>query len=81
MARAAKKPTDFEATLTELEQIVTRLESGDLSLEEALSAFERGIVLTREGQQRLTQAEQRVQILLSNAPNAALTPFSADSES
>ncbi|MGL4544668.1 MAG: exodeoxyribonuclease VII small subunit, partial [Plesiomonas sp.] len=52
-----------------------------LSLEEALSAFERGIVLTREGQQRLTQAEQRVQILLSNAPNAALTPFSADSES
>ncbi|KAB7711877.1 exodeoxyribonuclease VII small subunit [Plesiomonas shigelloides] len=81
MARAAKKNTDFASTLTELEQIVTRLETGDLPLEEALTAFERGIVLAREGQQRLAQAEQRVQILLSDTPNAELTPYPTDSQS
>lgn len=65
----------FEDALQQLEHIVTRLESGDLPLEAALSAFENGIQLARQGQLQLQQAEQRVQILLSDEPDAALSPF------
>ncbi|WP_075645502.1 exodeoxyribonuclease VII small subunit [Caballeronia mineralivorans] len=61
--------------MSELEQIVTRLESGDLPLEEALNEFERGVQLARQGQAKLQQAEQRVQILLSDNEDASLTPF------
>lgn len=69
-----------EAALSELEQIVTRLEGGDLPLEEALNEFERGVQLARQGQVKLQQAEQRVQILLSDTEDAALTPFTPDNE-
>ncbi|NNM50929.1 MAG: exodeoxyribonuclease VII small subunit [Pseudomonadales bacterium] len=54
----------FEASMTELETIVRMLENGEASLEHALSAFERGIALTRSCQQQLDQAEQRVRVLL-----------------
>ncbi|MFT8210669.1 MAG: exodeoxyribonuclease VII small subunit [Symbiopectobacterium sp.] len=75
MPNDADSALSFEHALQQLEQIVTRLESGDLPLEEALSAFENGIQLTRQGQLQLQQAEQRVQILLSDEPDAALSPF------
>lgn len=55
---------DFEQSLSELESLVQALESGDLTLEEALSTFERGIQLTRSCQTALKSAEQRVRILL-----------------
>lgn len=53
----------FEQTLAQLEVLVSRMEDGQLSLEEALSAFETGIKLTRECQQALQQAELKVQML------------------
>jgi len=53
----------FEETLAQLEALVSRMEDGQLSLEEALSAFETGIKLTRECQQALQQAELKVQML------------------
>ncbi|POT98075.1 MULTISPECIES: exodeoxyribonuclease VII small subunit [Enterobacteriaceae] len=80
MAKKNDAPASFETALTELEQIVTRLESGDLPLEEALSEFERGVQLARQGQTKLQQAEQRVQILLSEQDEAPLTPFTPDAE-
>jgi len=80
MAQKNDAPASFETALTELEQIVTRLESGDLPLEEALSEFERGVQLARQGQTKLQQAEQRVQILLSEQDEAPLTPFTPDAE-
>jgi len=80
MAKKNDAPASFETALTELEQIVTRLESGDLPLEEALSEFERGVELGRQGQMKLQQAEQRVQILLSEQDEAPLTPFTPDAE-
>ncbi len=80
MAKKNDAPASFETALSELEQIVTRLESGDLPLEEALSEFERGVQLARQGQTRLQQAEQRVQILLSEQEEAPLTPFTPDAE-
>lgn len=49
MPKKNDAPASFETALSELEQIVTRLESGDLPLEEALNEFERGVQLAREG--------------------------------
>lgn len=68
--------TDFESTLSQLERIVSRLEAGDLPLEEALSEFEQGIKLAQLGQQSLQKAEQRVQILLEKNATAPLSDYS-----
>jgi len=54
----------FEASLEALEQIVHQLESGDLPLEKSLELFEHGIRLSRECQERLSQAERRIEVLL-----------------
>ncbi|HEG2073829.1 exodeoxyribonuclease VII small subunit [Escherichia coli] len=80
MPKKNEAPASFEKALSELEQIVTRLESGDLPLEESLNEFERGVQLARQGQAKLQQAEQRVQILLSDNEDASLTPFTPDNE-
>lgn len=80
MPKKNEAPASFETALTELESIVTRLESGDLPLEDALNQFERGVQLARQGQSTLQQAEQRVQILLSDSEDAPLSPFNTDAE-
>lgn len=74
MARNSK-PADFEQALAELETLVERLEKGDLPLEEALRAFERGVVLTRQCQASLTAAQQKVEILLKRSGQSDVTPF------
>jgi len=58
-----KKNPDFEQALAELEQLVARLEQGDLTLDASLKDFERGVELTRLCQQGLEQAEQKVRQL------------------
>ena len=77
---ANNKPENmaFEETLNELDTIVNQLESGDLPLDGALKQFERGIHLARQGQKTLTEAEQRVEILLANDDNASLSAFNID---
>lgn len=80
MPKKNEAPASFETALTELEQIVNRLESGSLPLEEALNEFERGVQLARQGQTKLQQAEQRVQILLADNENSPLEPFTPDAE-
>lgn len=78
---AGRTPPDFEAALEELEALVERMESGELSLDESLAAFERGIRLTRRCQQALTDAEQRVQALLEKDDGALVAvPFSREDE-
>ncbi len=77
---AKKKAPDLESSLTELEALVARMESGELTLEESLQAFEQGIKLTRECQQRLTQAEQQVQALIEQNGQPVLTDFDAADE-
>lgn len=69
------KPVDFEQALRELEALVERMEKGELSLEESLQDFARGIELTRSCQQALQDAEQRVQILLQKGGQVELQPF------
>jgi exodeoxyribonuclease VII small subunit len=65
----------FEDSLAELEQLVTQLEQGDISLEESLRYFERGVNLTRICQKALQEAEQKVHILIEKNGNQALEPF------
>jgi len=80
-ATAAPAPFDFEAAMGELEQVVTRLESGDVPLEEALSTFERGVALTRACQTALAAAEQKVEKLSVRADGTApVEPFDRDDE-
>jgi len=80
MPKKAEQPASFETALKELEQIVSRLESGELPLEEALNEFEHGVRLARQGQQTLQQAEQRVQILLNDDDTSPLAPFTPETE-
>jgi len=61
-----KKATNFEQSLHELEQLVETLEAGNLSLEDSLLAFEKGVRITRECQEALKNAEQKVSILMRN---------------
>lgn len=65
----------LEKSLEELETLVEQLESGDLSLEEALQHFERGVKLTRECQAALKEAEQKVEILLKKTADGEPAPF------
>lgn len=72
---AASKQSTFEKSLAELETLVERLEKGDLPLEKTLEHFERGIVLTRNCQQALKAAEQKVEILLQKSGDAEPQSF------
>lgn len=77
MARKKSAP-DFEQSLAELQTLVERLESGELSLEDSLATFEQGIRLTRKCQDALAQAEQKVQILLERDGALQEAPFDTD---
>lgn len=78
----AKKKTavDFEQSLGALQVLVERLESGELSLEESLTAFEQGVVLTRDCQQALSQAEQKVSLLTEQQGQPVAEPFDGPAE-
>lgn len=71
----AKNAPQLEASLEQLEKLVERMESGEMTLEESLAAFEQGVTLTRECQQSLSRAEQKVRILLEQDPAAEPAPF------
>ncbi|KTD21910.1 exodeoxyribonuclease VII small subunit [Legionella londiniensis] len=60
------KTMQFEKTIAELETIVSQLEKGDLSLEESLKQFEKGITLARKSQEILSKAEQKVELLTAS---------------
>jgi exodeoxyribonuclease VII small subunit len=75
------KPKNFETSLEELERIVRELEQGELTLEKSLELFEQGVKLSRECQERLTEAERRIEILMrDNQGRAAIRPFDPESE-
>ena len=79
----ANKKTDsfnFEQALENLEELVTAMEEGELSLEESLQAFEKGIKLTRECQSALKKAEQKVQILINEDGDTKEFEFKEDND-
>ena len=67
MASKQQPEFKFEEALEELERLVSSMEEGELSLEDSMAAFEKGIKLTRECQTALQKAEQKVQILLNES--------------
>ena len=75
------KPKTFESSLEELERIVRELEQGELTLEKSLELFEQGVKLSRECQERLNQAERRIEMLTrDNQGRAIVTAFEPESE-
>jgi len=75
------KPKTFESSLEELERIVRQLEQGELTLEKSLELFEQGVKLSRDCQERLSQAERRIEILMrDNQGRASVRPFDPDTE-
>lgn len=82
MSDTTTPPQDFAATVEQLETIVERLESGELSLEDALTAFEQGVRLTRDAQQRLDTAELKVRALSEDSEGRLnVAPFDGPEES
>ena len=76
MKNGQEQARTFEASLEALEQIVHQLEDGDLPLDKSLELFEQGIRLSRECQERLSQAERRIEILVrDNQGRPVATPF------
>jgi exodeoxyribonuclease VII small subunit len=78
MARKQQDTPAFEKSLKELEALVAKMEQGNLSLEESLQHFERGIQLTRTCQQALKEAEQKVEILLKKSGQEDIAPFTSE---
>jgi exodeoxyribonuclease VII small subunit len=76
------KKDDFERSLGRLEEVVKRLESADLSLDEAMKLFEEGVTLSRECQKQLEEAEGRIEILLKKADGKIVAePFETEEKS
>lgn len=71
---AANKPASFESAVAELESIVQEMENGQLPLDQALSAYQRGTTLLRQCQTQLTQAEQTIRVLESDNASATAQP-------
>ena len=76
-----KLPVKFEDALQALEMVVSRLERGDLSLEEALAAYEDGVALVRHLGTKLTEVEKRVEVLTQDAGGLfQLEPLTEDED-
>lgn len=75
MAKAKATTPTFEEALKELEDIVERMDSGQLSLEDSLQQFERGVELSRTCQTSLKSAEQKVEQLVKKHGELAIEPF------
>jgi exodeoxyribonuclease VII small subunit len=71
---------DFEQSLSQLESLVEKLENSEFTLEQSLQAFEQGVKLTRQCQQALSQAEQKVQLLIEENGQSTPVPFEGDGQ-
>ena len=81
-ATETQRKGEFEKSLARLEEVVKRLESTDLSLDEAMKLFEEGVKLSRDCQKQLEEAEGKVEILLKKADGKiAAQPFEPNNES
>ena len=78
MAKKTPQEPDFEAALQELETLVEKMEQGELSLEDSLNHFERGVRLSRTCQQALKAAEQKVEILMQKNAREEIVPFDSE---
>lgn len=79
--KAAKSQPTLEVSLTEITQVIDKMEHGELTLEESLSQFERGITLIRHCQKILAEAEQKVQVLIQKNNQDTLAAYGDDETS
>jgi exodeoxyribonuclease VII small subunit len=77
-AGAESAELSFETALSRLEEIVDRLEEGDLELEAALSAFEQGVALSRRCAEQLAHTERRIEVLIRESEGWQTHPFEPD---
>ena len=77
MAQKKKEPS-FEDGLDQLEQVVKKLEDGELSLEKSLELFEKGVKLSKSCHKQLREAEHKVEILLKKDGKIEAEPFDLD---
>ncbi len=78
MVKKSTKIPGFEQSLKELESLVEKMEQGDLSLEDSLSHFERGVQLSRACQKALKEAEQKVEILMQKNGQDEIAAFDSE---
>lgn len=76
---ARRKKLDYEAAISELESLVTKLEQGDISLEESLKLYESGVLISRDCQEALQQAEKKVSMLVQQMDKTELVEFDPES--
>lgn len=80
MTKKQSKLPDLEQSLTEIHTLIEKMEQGELTLDQSLNHFERGITLVKHCQKILTEAEQKVQILIENNKQDTLTDYDTDDE-
>lgn len=80
MSSKASKLPNLEVSLTEISQLVDKMEKGELSLEQSLTHFERGITLIRHCQKILGEAEQKVQLLMQKNGQETLGTYHEDND-
>ncbi len=78
MTKKRSSAPGFEKALEELEALVEKMEQGELSLEDSLQHFEKGVQLSRACQQALKDAEQKVEILMQKNAQEAISPFDSE---
>jgi exodeoxyribonuclease VII small subunit len=77
-AQETRENLSFEQILAQLSQVVERLETGEIPLEQALSTFEQGVALSRLGAKRLDEAERRIEVLLREDQELVLRPITEE---
>lgn len=80
MTKKATKLPDLETSLEEITGLIEKMEEGDLSLEQSLASFERGVTLIKHAQKILQEAEQKVQILMQNNGEEELEDYENNEE-
>ena len=80
MSKKADKLPPLEASLAEITQLIDKMEHGEQTLEQSLEQFERGITLIKHCQKILTDAEQKVQLLVQTNNKESLTPYGEDND-
>lgn len=75
-----KNIIDFEKSMESLNALVEKMEKSNISLEDSLKAFEKGVKLTRQCQTALQEAEQKVSVLIGEVENENLVPFEEEDE-
>lgn len=80
MAKTTTKQPDLEKSLSDITALIEKMEHGELTLEQSLAEFEKGITLIKHCQQVLNEAEQRVTILIEKNGQANLSPYSKETD-